>query len=924
MKKIYSLAFALLAAATGLAQTTTLCNFDFNGSSSLPVSAASTASNITASVNSSQANAAYGGTATGSGAFIQNTTAGNALSMANSSGTNTAYWTLTLGGSALNTFMAYHLYFQSEHSSTGATVITVSYSTDGSTFTVLSQTVSPGNAVYSENFVDLSSANALNGASTIYVRFAASGASSTGTLRMDNLQVQGSLSPFETNGSSIIFNGNVTAPTLTVTGNARVNGNLTSGATSVSSLTNSGNLSVTGTSNFTGAVTTGALTSAATAVSSLTNSGNLSVTGISNLSGAVTTGALTSGAHTASSLNSTGNLGVTGTSNFTGAVTTGVLTSGATTVNSLGISSLIGSGNRRLIVNSGGNVVAGGSGVEWDQGGNSSTSPNNQLGTTDATDLIMVAGLPTSPATFVERMRILSTGNVILNNNPSSSSANTQLILKTFGGSFADVNHGLGYNSTVDGPFLYGYSGGALGTNQTSTSGGVTKNVINWLANGHVGIGTSTPYSILHINTLNTGNAPGLIVDDQSPYENMPEFMVNSNGTTMINVIATTNQDVFNIGFQESQGGNNNTTLSFLRTTFDGSNGRIGIGANSNNNGIVSTYKMFTVSGDASFANYHTGASGNLGDGETAIEVLGNDQVPTRRGVSVDSDPKGDLNFFINTNQSDGNNTTEFHFKNGAKPDYTPYSNATAAPSLMTINNLGEVIIPKLPTAVNPTGQLNSVLVDATGKLVPGSIVAGQSSTGWNVGGNSGIANGRAVFGTTDGSNLILVAGSNLINQGIGIERMRISSVDGAVTITSTSTSSDSASSPLKIINKNVGFGTNNNDHRIFEVKNNGTLYSREIWVKVDNFPDYVFKKGYKLMQLNEVENYITTNQHLPNIPSAKEVETSGQNVGEIQVKQMEKIEDLYLYVIELNKKLELLEKQNKKLATELDTLKNK
>src|SRR5665213_1140310 len=237
-------AYCLLLTANCMAQTTVLCNFDFNGSSSLPVSAASTASNITASVNSAVANAAYGGTATGSSAFTQNATAGDALSMANSSGNNTNYWTLTLGGSALNNYMAYHIYFQGEHSTTGATAITVSWSTDGSTYTALSQTIAPGlNNTFTEAFVDLSAINALNGASAVYVRFAASGASSTGTLRMDNLQVQGSLTPFETNGSSITFNGNVTAPTLTVTGDARVNGAFTSGATTVSSLSTTGAIS---------------------------------------------------------------------------------------------------------------------------------------------------------------------------------------------------------------------------------------------------------------------------------------------------------------------------------------------------------------------------------------------------------------------------------------------------------------------------------------------------------------------------------------------------------------------------------------------------------------------------------------------------------------------------------------------------------
>ena len=172
MKKNYTLALALFGTLTATSQVN-LANFDFNGSTGLPLSATTT-TNITASINGTQTNAAYTGTSTGSAAFIQNTTAGNGLSMSNSSGTNTQYWTLTLGGSDLNKYMNYKVYFQSEHSSTGATAITILYSTDGSTFTALSQTVSPGlNTSYTEATVDLSGIAALNNQNAVSIRFAA-------------------------------------------------------------------------------------------------------------------------------------------------------------------------------------------------------------------------------------------------------------------------------------------------------------------------------------------------------------------------------------------------------------------------------------------------------------------------------------------------------------------------------------------------------------------------------------------------------------------------------------------------------------------------------------------------------------------------------------------------------------------------------
>ncbi|MBE7441684.1 MAG: hypothetical protein HS119_04440 [Flavobacteriales bacterium] len=104
-------------------------------------------------------------------------------------------------------------------------------------------------------------------------------------------------------------------------------------------------------------------------------------------------------------------------------------------------------------------------------------------------------------------------------------------------------------------------------------------------------------------------------------------------------------------------------------------------------------------------------------------------------------------------------------------------------------------------------------------------------------------------------------------------------------------------------------------DRDVFRVMSNGNVFATELTIKLkEDFPDYVFAKDYQLMPLAELDNFITKNKHLPNIPNAKEVEENGLNVSEIQVKQMEKIEELTLYILELNKRLEKLEKENTSL----------
>lgn len=90
-----------------------------------------------------------------------------------------------------------------------------------------------------------------------------------------------------------------------------------------------------------------------------------------------------------------------------------------------------------------------------------------------------------------------------------------------------------------------------------------------------------------------------------------------------------------------------------------------------------------------------------------------------------------------------------------------------------------------------------------------------------------------------------------------------------------------------------------------------GKVICTELLVRlVPNWPDYVFSNNHKLPGIDEVENFIKKNHHLPGIPSAKELETNGLNIGEMQKLQMEKIEELTLYIIELKKEIEKLRAQ--------------
>jgi hypothetical protein len=84
-------------------------------------------------------------------------------------------------------------------------------------------------------------------------------------------------------------------------------------------------------------------------------------------------------------------------------------------------------------------------------------------------------------------------------------------------------------------------------------------------------------------------------------------------------------------------------------------------------------------------------------------------------------------------------------------------------------------------------------------------------------------------------------------------------------------------------------------------------------------WPDYVFAKDYKLMTIDDLETAIHKDHHLPGIPSASEVsENGGFHVGEIQKKMLEKIEEMSLYIIELNQRVKILESENLDLKKHL------
>ena len=103
----------------------------------------------------------------------------------------------------------------------------------------------------------------------------------------------------------------------------------------------------------------------------------------------------------------------------------------------------------------------------------------------------------------------------------------------------------------------------------------------------------------------------------------------------------------------------------------------------------------------------------------------------------------------------------------------------------------------------------------------------------------------------------------------------------------------------------------------------NGNIRSNSLVVNTTG-ADFVFEPTYTLLSLTDVKAYIAQNHHLPEIPSAKEMQTNGLNVGDNEIKLLQKVEELTLYLIEKDKKEKEQAEINKKQQAQIDELNKK
>ena len=181
-------------------------------------------------------------------------------------------------------------------------------------------------------------------------------------------------------------------------------------------------------------------------------------------------------------------------------------------------------------------------------------------------------------------------------------------------------------------------------------------------------------------------------------------------------------------------------------------------------------------------------------------------------------------------------------------------------------------------TQLNPGAMNKFVATDALGCVTSSTIILERPkpfTQGWALDGNCPI-DSTDFIGTCDSSDLVFK--TNLI------ERLRIKA------------------------NGKIGINTSYIPDG-YKLAVNGKILTEEVEVRFrGDWPDYVFGKEFKKMKLMEVENYLLANHHLPGIPSSAEIKENGYSLGDMDAKLLQKIEELTLYIIELQKKVDVVE----------------
>jgi hypothetical protein len=303
--------------------------------------------------------------------------------------------------------------------------------------------------------------------------------------------------------------------------------------------------------------------------------------------------------------------------------------------------------------------------------------------------------------------------------------------------------------------------------------------------------------------------------------------------------------------------------------------------------------------------------------------VIGNVAIGTKSASFYQHDGNNKMLEIHNSNTS-SNSQSHIVLSTGSTNPSSSIGSLTWAMPNVSSNNKGVAYLGVTTDLNSNSSNPSSSMVFATRSISNDNWKANMiiSSDG-NVGIGTTIPNSKLVVASSDYG---ITINPNALAGGLGFNR---NALDGAIFNTSKSAWQFSARdemftlegyngppSALFTVLKNgfIGIGTVSPGYKLDVI---GTIRAREIKVDLTG-ADYVFENEYNLMPLTELEKFIKINKHLPEIAAAKDMQENGANLGELNTKLLQKIEELTLYTIEQNKKIITLEKKMEKMESAL------
>ena len=375
-------------------------------------------------------------------------------------------------------------------------------------------------------------------------------------------------------------------------------------------------------------------------------------------------------------------------------------------------------------------------------------------------------------------------------------------------------------------------------------------------------------------------------------------------------------------------------------STLGSSNLFVGPSAGASNTGLGNIFAGANAGFSNTAGNYNTFIGADAGRSNTT--AVGNLAIGNSAGFNM----TGPANMLVGTNAGYSLSTGSYNMCLGVNSGYfltTGVANVTIGPGAGGSNlttGSGNVFIGN--NAVAGIAGISNSMAFGNGATVNvnDAIVLGN---GVNVGIGNSAPTARLEVTSATGSGLKFtnLTSASPATPGPTGTNGKVLSVDGSgnvilVQITGAGVSTSATGPVAESWKESDGYLYNNSTNGVV-IKGTGLdgnslivkggVLSKEVNVKVEgseSWPDYVFKPNYKRMTLGEVEKFISTNGHLPNIPSATEMAKTGNNLGQTDVKLLEKVEELTLYLLDMKKANDAQAAELKALKQQVSKLRKK